>query len=258
MFSRSIELIHSPPDLITSLLRSVICMKPSASIAATSPVGNQPPLTDGRPRPLEIARMIQGPAHQQVARHGPWRPRAALRRRRRRSSCRRRTSRALLLGCGAAPRAGSASCLPFSVHSVPSGDISVMPQAWMTSTPNSSSKRAHHRRRAGRAADHRAASRVRTSACRPAMVDQAQPHRRHAGAMVTPSRLPSARRAICRPGAGRGKTSLAPIIARHTGMPQALTWNIGTTGRMTSLPLDRFRPSGRARRQACSSVERWL
>ncbi|VTY28663.1 Uncharacterised protein [Xylophilus ampelinus] len=25
MFSMSIELIHSPPDLITSLLRSVIC-----------------------------------------------------------------------------------------------------------------------------------------------------------------------------------------------------------------------------------------
>jgi hypothetical protein len=42
MFSSSIELIHSPPDLITSLLRSVIRMKPSGSIAATSPVGNQP------------------------------------------------------------------------------------------------------------------------------------------------------------------------------------------------------------------------
>ena len=26
MFSTSMELIHSPPDLITSLLRSVICM----------------------------------------------------------------------------------------------------------------------------------------------------------------------------------------------------------------------------------------
>ena len=26
VFSSSIELIHSPPDLITSLLRSVICM----------------------------------------------------------------------------------------------------------------------------------------------------------------------------------------------------------------------------------------
>ena len=41
-FSMSIELIHSPPDLITSLLRSVICRKPSGSIVATSPVGNQP------------------------------------------------------------------------------------------------------------------------------------------------------------------------------------------------------------------------
>jgi hypothetical protein len=34
MFSRSIEPIHSPPDLMTSLLRSVICMNPSASIVA--------------------------------------------------------------------------------------------------------------------------------------------------------------------------------------------------------------------------------
>src|SRR5690242_2658227 len=31
-FSRSTELIHSPPDLITSLDRSVICMNPSASM----------------------------------------------------------------------------------------------------------------------------------------------------------------------------------------------------------------------------------
>ena len=41
MCSRAIELIHSPPDLIMSLPRSVICTKPSASIVATSPVGNQ-------------------------------------------------------------------------------------------------------------------------------------------------------------------------------------------------------------------------
>jgi hypothetical protein len=41
MFSRSIELIHSPPDLITSFERSVIWMKPSASMFTTSPVGNQ-------------------------------------------------------------------------------------------------------------------------------------------------------------------------------------------------------------------------
>ena len=41
-FSRSTELIHSPPDLIRSLVRSVIFMKPSASMVATSPVRSQP------------------------------------------------------------------------------------------------------------------------------------------------------------------------------------------------------------------------
>jgi hypothetical protein len=56
MFSRSIELIHSPPDLITSLLRSVICMKPSASMVATSPVGNQPSTSGSPPSPLKYSR----------------------------------------------------------------------------------------------------------------------------------------------------------------------------------------------------------
>jgi hypothetical protein len=69
MFSMSMELIHSPPDLITSLLRSVICMKPSASMVATSPVGNQPrpcaSLTSGLA--LEVAVHDPGAAHQQVA-----------------------------------------------------------------------------------------------------------------------------------------------------------------------------------------------
>ena len=41
-FSRSTELIHSPPDLIRSLVRSVIFMNPSASMVATSPVRSQP------------------------------------------------------------------------------------------------------------------------------------------------------------------------------------------------------------------------
>ena len=40
-FSRSIELIHSPPDLITSLERSVMTTEPSVSILQTSPVMNQ-------------------------------------------------------------------------------------------------------------------------------------------------------------------------------------------------------------------------
>ena len=47
-FSRSIELIHSPPDLITSLERSVICSMPSGWRTATSPVSNQPSVVDAR------------------------------------------------------------------------------------------------------------------------------------------------------------------------------------------------------------------
>src|ERR1041385_9234948 len=42
VFSRSTELIHSPPDLTRSLLRSTSLMQPSGSIVATSPVRNQP------------------------------------------------------------------------------------------------------------------------------------------------------------------------------------------------------------------------
>ena len=41
-FSRSTELIHSPPDLIRSLVRSVMRTKPSVSMLATSPVHSQP------------------------------------------------------------------------------------------------------------------------------------------------------------------------------------------------------------------------
>ncbi len=38
----AMEEIHSPPDLMMSLARSVMCMVPSGSIVAMSPVSNQP------------------------------------------------------------------------------------------------------------------------------------------------------------------------------------------------------------------------
>ena len=52
-FSSSTELIHSPPDLITSLARSVICTKPWALTDPTSPVRSQPSSNfsgDGSPK----------------------------------------------------------------------------------------------------------------------------------------------------------------------------------------------------------------
>ena len=42
MFSSWMELIHSPPDLTMSFVRSVISMVPWGSMVATSPVANQP------------------------------------------------------------------------------------------------------------------------------------------------------------------------------------------------------------------------
>ncbi len=41
-FSSSTEEIHSPPDLMTSLARSVRVRKPSGEIVPTSPVFSQP------------------------------------------------------------------------------------------------------------------------------------------------------------------------------------------------------------------------
>jgi hypothetical protein len=57
--------------------------------------------------------------------------------------------------------------------------------------------------------------------------------------------------------AGPGNTSLAPVSAAEYGMPQALTWNIGTTGN-TESRADRPMTSGSAAAYACRMVERWL
>src|SRR5512139_1914283 len=56
---------------------------------------------------------------------------------------------------------------------------------------------------------------------------------------------------------GPGITSLAPTSGPEYGRPHALTWNIGTTGRMTSRA-EQPSESGSALPNACSSVERWL
>ena len=56
---------------------------------------------------------------------------------------------------------------------------------------------------------------------------------------------------------GPGITSLAPVMAAVYGMPQALTWNIGTMGRITSR-VEQFIASGSAAPYECSTMERWL
>ena len=70
----------------------------------------------------------------------------------------------------------------------------------------------------------------------------------------------SPERSASRPGPSRfgpGKTCLAPTIVQVNGNPQALTWNIGTTGMITSLaekPIE----SGSAEIREWSTMARWL
>ena len=68
MFSSAIELIHSPPDLMTSLERSTISAQPSGSIVQTSPVRNQPSASAAPSAPrFRYSRAHPVAAHQEVA-----------------------------------------------------------------------------------------------------------------------------------------------------------------------------------------------
>src|SRR5439155_1757016 len=60
-FSSSTEEIHSPPDLMTSLARSVIWMKPLASTVPTSPVRSQPSWNLSSAASRWYAPVIHGP-----------------------------------------------------------------------------------------------------------------------------------------------------------------------------------------------------
>ena len=90
-FSSSTELIHSPPDLITSLERSVICIVPQGWMTATSPVSNQCPRRCNRlSRPGNTGGSPRGRGS--VAGRSSRRRAAGPARRRRRRAGRRRTA----------------------------------------------------------------------------------------------------------------------------------------------------------------------
>ena len=127
-FSRSTDEIHSPPDLIRSLVRSVMRTVPSASIAATSPVRSHPSSVNfssvtGTPW---YEPVMNGPrtwiSPTDLASHGASSP----------SSARMRTSTS---GTGTPAIAARRNC-SFSGSDrsrtavVASGEVSVMPQPW--------------------------------------------------------------------------------------------------------------------------------
>jgi hypothetical protein len=147
-------------------------------------------------------------------------------------------------------------CLFLSVHTVPSGDISVMPQACSTSTPYTSLKAVIM---AGGQAEPPITVRLSVRELQLVGLHVPQhhlPHRRHAGGKGDFFTFDQFEDGLAVHGRAR-KHHLAPVMAAEYGRPQALTWNIGTTGSTESRAL-MFSASGMAPAKACSMVERWL
>ena len=154
MFSISIELIHSPPDLMTSLVRSVICRKPSDRFSRHHRFR-----TSRRPCASALLRRAEIVAANPRAAHLQRAERVTVPG----QSC--QPSSTMRISTPKIPRpalvwiatfVGTAISMPaFSVLTVPSGLISVMPQPWCTRRRARRETR-DHRLGHGGAADDRA------------------------------------------------------------------------------------------------------
>ncbi len=137
------------------------------------------------------------------------------------------------------------------------GEVSVMPQAWWVVTPwrsrNSSNTRFGHAA-PPTTVRSRLGNRVPVLAryCSNASQTVGTP-----SATVTRSSLMSWHKVAGSPAARPGSTSPAPTIGAMNGTPQALTWNIGTTGNSVSTARGPS-TSAPAPAIACSTVDRWL
>ena len=171
-FSSSTEEIHSPPDLITSLVRSMSLMNAVASSSATSPVRSQPSSVNFSRAARVVVVVARDPraAHLELAARRPRR-------------------------CGTRPAAGSRPwhgaqrVAPRPLRARPpagrrevaaSGLVSVIPQPWTIGTPKRSSKARIRRLGHGRAARHQLPQAGEVG--RRIELEEAVPDRRHAGA----------------------------------------------------------------------------
>ena len=138
---------------------------------------------------------------------------------------------------------------------VPRGEVSVMPQAWVTSTPNSSRK---PRTMASGTAEPPITTRLRVESLPPVWrrwvssicqtVGTAAEKVTFSDSSSSCTEAPSS--------FGPGMTSLAPTAGAEKAMPQALAWNMGTTGRTVSIaPMPMT--STPAVTRVCRKFDRW-
>mmetsp|Transcript_39868 Transcript_39868/g.85371 ORF Transcript_39868/g.85371 Transcript_39868/m.85371 type:complete len:260 (-) Transcript_39868:707-1486(-) len=239
-FSMSIELIHSPPDLITSLERSVMMTAPSSSYFATSPVTKKPLWNLSGASNWKYSEIIQGP----FTRSSPLSPRGM--------SLSRLSGSAILkvrpgmlkpalvqfLSLASEDNAMSlnfAVCLAIKAN----GFVSVIPHPWTICTPNLS---AYHFIIALAGAEPPQVRVLSASCaftlsmplfsmmpCTPCQTvgtpllnvtfQSMKQSNRESGSMYFPLKI-----------------MRVPSMVVTKGTPQARTWNIGTTGRTTSAP----------------------
>ena len=133
------------------------------------------------------------------------------------------------------------------------GLASVMPQACTTSTPSAANRSIIT---GGQAEPPIPTLRNGPKLCCSCRVQSRSPIQTVGtpAVMVTPSRVIRPCR-LTGSSLGPGRTSLAPTITAAYGSPQALTWNIGTTG-MTHSAAASPNVSGMATIMACSTHER--
>mmetsp|Transcript_91499 Transcript_91499/g.296149 ORF Transcript_91499/g.296149 Transcript_91499/m.296149 type:complete len:246 (+) Transcript_91499:472-1209(+) len=240
-FSKSIEDIHSPPDLMTSLERSVMLIAPSSSSLATSPVISQPLWNLSFASNWKYSAMIHGPRISS----SPGVPRGISLSRSSESAMRISTpgigkpAFVMLLKSSVVLLVRSL-CFTMRLPTLPRGFVSVMPHPWRKSTPRLS---ANHRIIAAGGDDP---PQVKTFRCKNLAIFSRP---RFMMAPFTPCHTvgtPVLNWIFQSTMASRSesgsinlpvKTIRVPNIKAVNGTPQLKTWNIGTNGKITCEPL---------------------
>ena len=146
------------------------------------------------------------------------------------------------------------SRLDFTIETEPSGLVSVMPQPWVTGMPILAPEALREGPGHRRAAAHEGTEAREVVAVDG--VEQTHPDgghtRRHGDLLALQQPQQSAGER-----SGPGMIRSAPVATHTWGRPQALTWNIGTTGRMRSRS-EQASMSALVEAKACSHDDRWL
>mmetsp|Transcript_36257 Transcript_36257/g.93491 ORF Transcript_36257/g.93491 Transcript_36257/m.93491 type:complete len:260 (-) Transcript_36257:688-1467(-) len=240
-FSRSIEEIHSPPDLITSLERSLMTMAPSSSILATSPVINQPLWNLSGASYMKYSPMIHGPRH----RSSPGSPCGISLSRSSAFAMRNSTPGTGSPALTMLPKRASL-LLPRSLNFAtflarqPRGLVSVIPQPCRKSTPSASPYQAISAE-GGAEPPHVSVLSFSTERIfsTPLFSTEAFMPCQTVGTPVLSSTSQSIMH--CRVDSGSMNlpvmTILQPNMSPVKGTPQLSTWNIGTNGSTTIAPV---------------------